>query len=207
MILAGGSGDCYAPKPLLGFKATASKTKYNVSASARDLTAYHGGAGGGATLGLAYAPLYYEYKYEYQITQQGENICVAVDKMKIYYRARPMVFISSDFPRGSCEFKAVVNHENKHVKTLLKEHKKTAKKFRDHVQDAILQVRPVKVKSELQINAAQEKIDKEIKANLDEYMQKVNDRLAREQIKVDSPTEYDRVHALCEDWAGLLRAD
>lgn len=207
LILAGGPGDCYAPKPLLGFKATVSKTKYNISESAFHLTDAHGPAAGGVTLGLAYSPLYYEYENQYEITQQYDYVCVALDKMKLSYRARPMVMISKEFPRGSCEFNAVVEHENKHVAVLRRMHKKYAKEFRDHVQDVILMAKPVKIRSPYEIQQAQEKIEKEIKANLDDFLERINDEMAHEQIKVDAPSEYKRVSKMCDEWDSRLRLD
>ena len=207
MILAGGPGECYAPKPLFGFKPTISKTKYNLSESAWALTGFHGGTGGGVILGLAFDPLYLEYEYHYSYTVQGKNICVAVDKMKMYYRARPIVFISEEFPRGSCEFNAVVKHENRHVQTLKKVHKKTAPALKEFVYDTLLQVKPVKVKSELGIAAAEQKIEKDIRTKLDAYMVDIQNELSHEQIKVDAPSEYQSVSDKCDDWAGRLRAD
>ena len=209
LILAagGGSGHCYAPKPLLGFKATVSKVKFNVTESARSLTGLHGPKGGGVVTGLAFSPLYYEYQMHYSVTEQGNKICVAVDKMHINFRARPFVFVSKEFPRGSCEFNAVLNHENKHVSTLKKVQRKYAQDFKKYVYDTILQVKPVKISSPGQLAAAQKKIEKQVNARLESYIEEIGYDLAREQTKVDSPSEYERVHNLCENWASRLRLD
>lgn len=189
----------------MSFSSTISKTKYNISESAWALTGFHGGTG--ITLGLAYSPLYYEFLPHYSVTQQNGKLCVALDKIKVYFRARPIVFISSEFPRGSCEFNSVLEHENKHVKTLRKMHKKFSKPFKEHVQDIILQARPLKIKSEYQMDGAMDKISAQMQAQLDEYLVDISNELAREQIKVDAPSEYERVNKTCDDWDTRLRAD
>jgi hypothetical protein len=196
---------CLAPKPILKYAPTISKTKYNISESAFDLHRYHGGQGAGLVTGLALSPLYYEFESQFRVTQIKEGYCLAIDELKLYYRARPVVWISSEFPRGSCEFKAVLFHENKHVRTLKKVHSKSSKAFRKHVENSLERVRPEGPLSKAQIKTAQKKMQKELEQLLDEYIIDINYELRREQTKVDSPSEYKRVNDECDEWLGRLR--
>ena len=196
---------CQAPKTTLGFKPTVSKTKFNISESAFDLHKMHGGAQAGLVTGLALSPLYYEFQGQFKITKQDNGYCLAMDKIRLYYRARPMVFVSSEFPRGSCEFKAVLRHENKHVRALKTTHGRTASAFKKHAINSLEQIRPVGPVSRAQIKSAQKKMQKQLAGLLDSYLKQANADLAREQNKIDSPSEYERVSGQCQNWTSRLR--
>ncbi len=150
-----GAGKCYAPDIVMGFEPTISKTKYNITNSAWNLTGAHNPQGGGTVFGLAYSPLYYTYEGQFSISQQEEGYCVSLDKIKVAYRARPIVFISREFPRGSCEFKEVVVHENKHVNTLKKFHADYAKPFKEKTINTLQRVEPILIENKSEIDRAQ----------------------------------------------------
>lgn len=201
-------GRCWAPKTDMRFSPQVEQTQYNTSQSAFALNHMTGGpAGGGLVLGLAYDPLYYTYEALFRVSQNEKGYCVSFDKMKMLWRAQPFVLISEEFPRGSCEFNAVLVHENKHVRALKRVHARHAASFRQHVEDSLERVRVIGPVSKNQIMAAQEKLSSDFKVLLDEYLVNVRNELDKEQTKVDSPSEYERVSAECDDWNGRLRLE
>ncbi|MCK5284522.1 MAG: hypothetical protein KAJ86_02930 [Alphaproteobacteria bacterium] len=206
--IAASNGRCFAPKPEMQFSATISKVKYNISESAFSLHNMHSGGGSGIVTGLAYDSLFYEYESLYRIHQMKDGgICVYLDKIKVKYRARPIVFISSEFPRGSCEFNAVLTHENKHVTALKKFHKQSTSTFKKDVENTLKRLRPVGPVSKMQIRSAQERIEKQISELLDRSILKVRNDLSKAQNKIDSPEEYARVNAQCKNWEQRLRLE
>jgi hypothetical protein len=205
-LATAGGGSCSAPAPQLAFKPTISSIKFNISESAGSLTELHG-AQGGMVLGMAADPLYYEYQNQYTMyEQENGKICVALDTTLMYFRARPIVFISNEFPRDTCEFNAILQHEKKHVKALKRFHAKYAKRFKKKMEDIIAQARPVAVDSS-QVTAMQEKMQKDMEDKVKAYLEKIMPLLAREQNKIDSPAEYERVDAECDGWNQRLRLE
>ena len=202
------AGRCWAPKPQIRFSPVVEKTKYNISESAFALNHFTGGAAdGGLVLGLALDPLFYDYQALYKITKNEKGYCVSFDKMKMYWRAQPHVLISQEFPRGSCEFNAVLQHENKHVRALKKVHARHASAFKDHVEQSLERVRVVGPVAKEQVVTAQNKLREDLNALLDAYLIEVMHELDRAQNKVDSPSEYERVNSQCGDWHGHLRLE
>jgi hypothetical protein len=207
VLATSGGGHCLAPKSQLFFKPTVSAVKWNISESAGTLTGAHGGGGSGLVLGLAAAPLYYEYMNEYRVYElENGKVCLSLDNTKMYFRARPIVFISKEFPRGTCEFNAVLRHEKKHVAALRRFHKKYTSRFREKVRNTQELTRSVSI-DKSQINAYRKKMDESFEKEIAAYLEEVTALLAREQTKIDSPTEYARVDAECDGWNRRLRLE
>lgn len=199
---------CASPKTIMAFKSAVTDTKYNVSESAFDIHNLYGGThGAGLVTGLSLSPLSYEFEGLFKVTEVDGGFCIALDKMKMLYKAEPIVFISKELPRKSCEFKAVLRHENKHVRALKNVHGRTSSEFKAHVENSLERIRAIGPIPKSKIEAARDKMQDELTRLLDDYLKDVMAELTYEQNKIDSPSEYKRVNAECTEWSGRLRLE
>lgn len=56
-----------------------------------------------------------EYKFGLEDMGNGRK-CVMLEKVRAYYRSSPRIVMPSDFRKGSCEYKLILEHEKRHVK-------------------------------------------------------------------------------------------
>lgn len=180
------------------FKPAVSKVKFNTNQSVQDLTNLHSdNKARGAVTGLTSASIFYEYEALFKITQTDAGFCVAIDKMKMLYRAEPIVYISSELERGSCEFKAVLKHENKHVRALKRVHAQHAQAFKKDVENALERIQAKGPIPENGINAAKEKMQDDLDYFLDEKLLPIVQAAAKAHNRIDSPSEYETVSTAC----------
>jgi hypothetical protein len=194
------AGRCEVTPARLDYKAVLSNTKFNVSTSAEELHRLHGGGGGGKITGLALSPLRYNFKARYNVTpHQNGGYCIALNAIDLAFLAQPVVFISNEFPRGSCEFNAILRHENKHVRVLKTVHAAQSEDFKRQVENAIARLRPEGPLPKDKVKAAQMKMQQTLERLLDQNIKNINALLATEQNKIDSPGEYARLQNECAE--------
>lgn len=194
-------------KPALQFKAAVSPARYHVGKNVQDLHRQHGNAGEDLVGGLSYSTLDYALAPVFKMKQVEGGHCIYLEKVQILFRAQPTVFISSDYPRKSCEFKEILSHENKHVRALKRFHASRTSEFREHAQRRLERIKspagPVPFEK---TKAVKDKIREDLTYYMEEYMIPARNDLARAQNKIDSANEYGRVTAACDDWVGRAAA-
>ncbi len=126
--------------------------------------------------------------------------CLKVKSVEAVFFARPKIYIASNFGRGSCEYGAVMRHEQKHVNTLKITHNEYTPLYRAHLRSVARDTPvfdPVRVDD---IDAQKEQIIEYLSAGLNVYMQGIMEELSSRQQEIDSEEEYQRVMDVCHRW-------
>lgn len=199
---------CPSADPDVNFSTATSGTQYVRTRSSQDLTRMHGNPYGNTMVGgLGGGELGFQTQARYEILTQGGAACLRLKRVDVLFYARPKIHIASNFSRASCEYGAVMGHEKKHVAELLKFHREYAPRARREL-DRILKSIPVSMGPMPRATAdkAQDVMQSRIAAGLAAYNKKLTPLLEQRQGKIDTPDEYARVSAQCDDWNDRLGA-
>lgn len=196
---------CEYSKPSLSVKISTTGTKYIRTKSAQDLTQIHSGSGqtvgglGGGEIGL-------RANSQFEISSLGDSACVKLRRIEVTFYAKPEIHIASNFGRNSCEYGAVLAHEQGHIRILRKFVREYSPKVRQEMRNITRRldtaVGPIKTS---QIKTAQSKLQSEFLAQLERYNDKILPVLSNRQQAHDTPEEYARVSAKCRKWEEKLQ--
>lgn len=198
-----GSALCSNESPKIIVKLATAPTKYIKTRDARDLTSVHN-TGRGITLGLAGGPISITVKGQFQSTSLKGNACVELKKLEVLFWAKPQVHIASNFKKGSCEYREVLGHEQKHIRTLRRFVRDEAPKLKREVRKIVKSTRTQYKVKEHAVSSAQKKIEEQMFKRLESYQNRIMPILAMRQKAIDSPAEYKRVAARCDNWGRKL---
>jgi len=194
---------CSNEAPKVTVKLATAPTKYIKTQNAQSLTAMHN-TGRGVTLGLAGGPISITTQGQFQVTSQDEKACVELKTLEVLFWAKPQVMIASNFQKGSCEYREVLAHEQKHIRTLRRFVQKQAPELRKEVHKIVKSSRTQYKVKENKISSAQKEIEQQIFTRLTAFQNKIMPILQNQQTAIDSPEEYARVAAKCENWGKKL---
>jgi len=199
-----GSNLCSTEEPRVVFKLKTAKTKYYKNYSARTINEIHSSNKGGTILGLAGGPIEIAMRGEYEIRTRKNKSCVRLSKIEVVFWAKPVVVIASNFPQKSCEYREVLAHEQKHIRTTRKFIREFAPKMRREVRKIIDTSKLQTVISAEKIEQAQNQIQDPIVSRIFGYQNKIMPILRSRQEAIDTPEEYARVAAQCSNWGKRL---
>lgn len=199
-----GASLCSTEDPRVVFKLKTAKTKYYKNYSARTINEIHNNSSGGTILGLAGGPIEIAMRGEYEIRTRNNKSCVQLSKIEVVFWAKPVVVIASNFPKGSCEYREVLAHEQKHIRTTRKFIREFAPKMRKEVRKIIDTSRLHTVVSAEKVEQAQDMIQEPIVKRIFTYQNKIMPILRSRQEAIDTPEEYARVAAQCDNWGKRL---
>lgn len=131
---------------------------------------------------------------------QGEGLCLWVDRIEVTLRYEALdIYIASEFARGSCQYRAILSHENKHAAVA-----------RAHIDDHVESIRsaltsltipkPRAPRLVQSVAVSQAQIQSAIEALLDPVIERLRKNMAAAQQRVDSREEYRRVESQCATW-------
>jgi hypothetical protein len=198
---------CPAPNTSVkvNVKNTPAKVIYKTSHSRSDLERLqlrqgrHTTSGKWKILGLTKT----EFKYSIKTTANfkkttGGRFCaypVSYD-LNIGY-ADFLIYVDRKYPTGSCEYRAILKHENAHVtiyKSYLKRYLPYIKK---QVRTAALGVRPVVVSTP---NLGTKYIQEQVQRRIRPLILKLNREADHSNARIDTPKSYRKVQLLCDNW-------
>lgn len=195
--------ECDDKSPSLVVKTYKQKTKYIRDFTTQNLTQLHTGsyrANSLNVLGLGGGAYGLKSRMSFKIKKQGSLACVSLDKIEGQFVAYPSIMIARNFPKGSCEYNAVLGHEKKHVRTLLNFQKEYAPKFKSRLTKIVRYNKEPKIVSISQVEQAQAQIQDDIMRGIKEYFEQIRPVVQKRQKEIDSPEEYARVKKLCGRW-------
>jgi len=147
----------------------------------------------------------YEISSQYEMTELGPNfngpLRVWAKSIDVKFSVTRMeVYVSSKYPRGSCQYETVLAHENTHVAI----NERVFKKYKALLIRALKMDRnlpthdhPMRVSSEQE---AEEVLDRNLKGILNPLEASFQAEDRRENAKIDTPASYARTQAKCRDW-------
>jgi hypothetical protein len=141
------------------------------------------------------------YEFDYSKKMFQDSYLLWVENLRINFSYTAMtVYVSSQYPEGSCEYQATLDHENQHVQI----HRKIYEKYQKVLQNALslsvdipLANHPITVQS-LEDGKAKisELISKVTNPVFDQFQQEVS----QEQAQLDTPDSYRELRNRCSNW-------
>lgn len=199
---------CKDANPSLSVKTATTRTKYVRTKSAKDLTDLHGGGGNSIVGGLGGGEIGFRTATKFEVSSVGDKACVKLKRLEVKFYAKPEIHVASNFSRNSCEYAAVLNHENGHIRIL----RKFVREYSPKVKQEMMQVAkrldtaigPIPVSN---VEKAQKKLQQEFIKELQRINDKIMPVLAKRQQAFDNPKEYARVASKCRKWDQKLARD
>lgn len=149
-------------------------------------------------VGLTTVSTMFAVKGASSIAERGQSACSYLTSVGVTFGwERMQVFIPSEYPEGSCEYRAVIDHENQHVAIIRSTLKEFAPIARTRVEAVIAQSKPVPGRD---VNL--DRVLAPVKARLTALLQEFNDLHAARSAHIDSPSNYAAVTSLCKNWDG-----
>ena len=194
--------NCRSKTVNVSLKTSTAPTEYIRTKSSNDLTKMHGTAGVNSYVGgLGGGLIGFKTESKFEILTLGNRACVTMRDLEVTFFAKPSIHIANNFRRGTCEYNAVLTHEKKHVRTLLKFVRQTSSEVRELVKKKVRSMDtaygPIKTSD---VTKAQNIIQDEITKEIETLNQGLMPILAKKQEKIDSPQEYRAVEAKCKNW-------
>ncbi|MCA0202226.1 MAG: hypothetical protein LCH56_15580 [Proteobacteria bacterium] len=189
----------------LDFKTLTAATAYNhhlTLGGIANLSRAQGGqiAGGGRPVGLTLANTLYGVGGEVALEPQGSGFCVRLTSVKIDFGWDRMdVYVPTEFPEGSCEYRAVRDHENQHVSIFRTSLAEFAPRARARIEAVLARAKPFPVRSR---NGAVQTALAPVNAELAALQQEFNALHGARNARIDTPSNYAAVTALCNNWDG-----
>lgn len=195
--------NCDTSRPAMSVIMFKKKTKQYRNFSVGNLTQLHTGSyrpGSPFVLGLGGGGYDLTTKLQFEVKSQGSLSCVRVANVEGHFTVEPLMLIARDYRKGTCEYNAVLEHEKKHLSTLLDFQQEYARKFKIRLKKIIKDVNTAQVASNSQVELIQQQIQNQINTQVQAYFDQITPVLQRRQQEVDSPEEYRRVNAMCDNW-------
>ncbi len=153
---------------------------------------------GQRALGITLTKTMFGLQAASQVMTRGNGYCVYLTSVDVDFGwNRVEVYVPSEFPKGSCEYKVVLDHENQHVainRALLREF---APRLRARIEKVLAGTKPYYTRSrEGGTDAALGDLNKQLSGMLKEFEALQISRNAG----IDSPSNYQALSAMCKDW-------
>lgn len=155
---------------------------------------------GARVLGAANAGLEFGWGMDMQSMHSGGGHCVWVARLRLTVRyPSPDIYIAREYRKGSCEYRAILAHEEEHVRIS----RATIKRYlpRLHMLLTSLRIptalRPIHAASLAQ---AEQDLSALMRDLVHPVYREMARALTREQADLDSPASYRRLFRRCRDW-------
>ena len=201
---------CPKIEPKVLVKSLSKKTKKFHNRSASNLTMLHNDDPRnvqGTTLGLHISPFEMTAEYRYKMTEKGKRVCVSLDEVIVKFYTQPVLLVADNYPKESCEFKAILKHENGHDKILRRVQREYSKKTRAELKELIKKFRGAGAVSKNRVSVIQDRIAGQIDRKLDDIVLEAGNVLNNRQSSHDSAKEYQRVSDMCDGWDRKLNGE
>lgn len=165
------------------------------------LAAAPGGAGGSHVGGLTNGTISSNMSTQLQtLTSPDGAACIWISEVVIRLIYDPIVYVSREFPPGSCYHTAVLQHEQKHVAV----DRALMSMFAPELQTAIQKIAQEKGRKgpiqKAQLESASRIMQKDVEDELNKMMDNLSTVRKARQAQIDTPQEYMRVQNLCVNW-------
>jgi len=141
------------------------------------------------------------YKFNYNKKFLQNTYSVWVEDLRVDFSYTTInVYISNQYPEGTCEYQATMDHENTHVEI----HRRIYEKYQKILQSVIassadipLINHPVTVES---LDEGKDRISQLISGVTDPVFNQFQQELSQEQGQLDSPQSYTELQSRCSHW-------
>jgi hypothetical protein len=153
--------------------------------------------------GLTVADFGMDSLYEFRVRKKwfGGGYLAWVEDLRIDFSYRDVkVYVTREFPKGSCEYEATLWHEGEHVRV----HREVHAKHQPLLEAAVASSKVIPLRSAPVTAASREEgkriIGERISSVLDPVFQRFNEELTAEQAKLDTRESYEDLRRRCPGW-------
>ncbi len=137
------------------------------------------------------------------LVPRGEGYCVYLSSVEIDFGWEDMnVYIPAEFPEGSCEYRAVLDHENQHVSIIRASLREFAPHARARVEALLRNARPSFTRGK---NGRADEALAPIGAQLSALLKEFDTLHSGRSAVIDTPSNYAAVTGMCMNWDGAAR--
>ncbi len=137
------------------------------------------------------------------LVKRGDGFCVYLTSVRVDFGWEDMqVYVPSDYRQGSCEYKAVLDHENEHVAIVRAALKEFAPRARARIEAALAQTRPILASGQ---NGSTEQALAPLHAQLSTLLKDFDALHSARSARIDHPSNYAAVTAMCKNWDGPVQ--
>lgn len=192
--------DCPRPPvPSITVELASEPVTLDRGKSAADLSRMRGPSPRHQTRGLYVATLHSQLEIGYVSASDGRRACVTVDRVvaRVGLRRR-VIHVAREFPAGSCESNAVLDHERRHQATDDNLLAREIAGLKAHLSEATRTAHAGPIGNG-EIGRAQARIKQELGEAFRQATEAINNRREAAQAAVDSKAEYAFVQGRCPD--------
>ncbi len=146
------------------------------------------------------------YQFSTKTYKSLKKVCMYVSHVEVVFKLDPKVYIAREYPKGSCHYNAVLEHEKKHLmvdRLLVNRYTNiTVKAINNTLKKVGFMHGPY---DEAQLPALQKQIGGIIESVIAQFSENMNRERKMLQKQVDSLAEYERVDKVCPDKPRLQR--
>lgn len=196
------------PTPEIIFKTSYGKLKYDFSLNKEQLTQKSNLRSRQPEPGVysaGFAPVTFAWNIFVKEAEvkylDDNNFCVLPTKVEAYLGIQnPAVYVINDIPRNSCRFSLVLRHEQVHqwINKLTLEYFLPI--YFKEVQNAVREVRAVKVQSREQATDGMKKLTDYYQARMEPIFEEFRNAVDAEQDKLDNWVNYNAEDKLCKEY-------
>jgi len=205
MAAAGAEAACVKPTgydgPDLQFRVDVPKPVYRHDLGRAKISEMHRDVGAEAGVGTVGLTL---NAFALRISTEGEWVdppeggsCFWPGRVEVVLSIpQMMVFLAAEYPEGSCQYNAILEHENEHVRTNLEVLERHGPKIEAAARRAVAGIVPFPAAFRMTGRQMSEVLQKRINPAVD--------ALDAERVKLnlalDTPENYERIAARCTGW-------
>lgn len=205
---AGASLDCReggGGAPEITLQEVLGETRLYRTKDSESLTAMKNQDGGAARQGihvngLGGGRIGLEGQALFVVMRLGAQACIRLKGINAKFFAFPAIHIARNFPKGSCEYDAILEHEKKHINTLQDFHSAYAPRFKAELRRIASEIGARGPFPEQNAKAVQNEMNERINAGIKAFNDSIMPVLETRQDAIDNPSEYARVKAQCTNW-------
>jgi hypothetical protein len=158
-------------------------------------------AGGGHAdaLGVTYSTPEFDIEASTRIVGGDRRpACVYLTKVRVEFGFRDMdVYVASEYPSGTCEYKAILDHENQHVAINTQALRTHAPRLRLALERILGEEQPVRTNDP---NRVTQQILDRISRRMDEYLRAFYAEMDSRNGALDTASNYEAIGNICRDW-------
>lgn len=150
-------------------------------------------------LGVTFVTPAFGLSAQTQFESRGEGYCVYLTRIDANFGFQSLdVYVASEYPPGSCEYNAILDHENQHVAINLRNLKYTAPRVRAELERLLSLEQPVYTADGKA--ATKQRLDALSQA-MDSMLTDFGEVLGRENATIDTTDNYAAINDICHDWS------
>jgi hypothetical protein len=188
----------------LSFNTITKPPTYNhrlTLAGVAGLAGSRGSAARRRTLGLTSSITSFDVGAETSVEKVGNLFCTYVTSVDVNFGWNSLdVYVPIDFPQGSCEYRAILDHENQHVANLRATLREFAPRARARLEDVLSRAKPAPSRRQ---NGGGEVLLAPVRVQLNALLREFNALRDVRDSQIDNPSNYAAVTALCKNWDGV----